>query len=88
MAIADKLTPTEYGNARLVIHIANDATLTTGSIDLHADIDIFNADGERIAVDNPTPQATTPQLTAFLSWVQSNFAVYETANPTLTRKTT
>ena len=62
MAIVDRLTPTEYGNIRMTIQLANDATLTISSISIHADIDIFNADGEKIAVDNPMPQATTPGI--------------------------
>ena len=77
MTIVDRYAITQYGNVRLTIQIANDEILTVDSIELHADIDVFNADGRHIDTDHPAPQATTAQLEAFLAWINSNLALYE-----------
>lgn len=79
MTIVDKYAITQYGNIRLTVQINGDETLTVDSIELHADIDVFNAAGQRIDTDNPTPQATTAQLEAFLAWINYNLSLYEAA---------
>jgi hypothetical protein len=77
--ITERLTPTQYGNVRLVVQVANDETLTTDSLSVHADIQVFNTAGQILETDNPTPQATPTQLAAFLAWVNTNLAAYEAA---------
>lgn len=78
MGIVADLTPTQYKPIRLVIEIKPDETLTIDSITLHSDMDILNEYGHTLGRDHPTPQATSPQLTAFLNWVISNLTTYET----------
>lgn len=64
---------------RLVIEIAPDQELTADSLSFHTDIRILNADNQQIGSDHPTPQTTTAQKNAFLTWVLNNLAAYESA---------
>lgn len=79
MSIVDKLTPTQYYPVSLLVQIRPDATLTTASLTFLTDICILNADGQQLGDDHPTPQTTPTQVTAFLNWILSNLATYETA---------
>lgn len=79
MSIVDKLTPVYYYPISLVVQIRPDETLTTASLSFHTDIRILNADGQPLGTDHPTPQITPQQLSAFLTWVQTNLTAYQTA---------
>ena len=79
MSIVDQLTPEFYRPVRLVVEIAPDAVLTEGSLTFFSDIRILNTDGRQLGNDHPVPQTTPVQIAAFLTWIQSNLAMYETA---------
>ena len=79
MSIVDRLTPTQYYPISLLVQIRPDATLTTDSLTFHTDIRVLNADGRQLGDDHPAPQTTPAQATAFLNWILSNLAAYETA---------
>lgn len=86
MSIVDDLTPKKYKPVRLVVEIRPDVTLTIDSITLHSDVDILNVNDRALGRDHPTPQTTTAQKNAFLTWIQTNLAAYEAATG-LTRYT-
>ena len=79
MSIVDQLTPVYYRPVRLVVEIAPDAELTGDSLTFFSDIRILNENGRQLGDDHPAPQTTPAQVTAFLTWIQSNLAAYETA---------
>ena len=79
MSIIEQLTPTQYLPVRLVVEIRPDTTLTVASLTFHTDIRILNEFDVQIGNDHPTPQVTPAQEAAFLAWVLSNLATYETA---------
>jgi hypothetical protein len=79
MTIVDQLTPVYYRPMHLVVEIVPDETLTEGSLTFFSDIRILNKDGRQLGDDHPTPQTTPAQLAAFLAWIQSNLATYQTA---------
>lgn len=74
MTIVDNHALLYYGNTRLVIQVNND-----GDLELHSDIDVYNAIGQRRGTDHPTPQATPAQLAMFQTWLNDNLSTYETA---------
>ena len=74
MTIVDDLTPTQYKLQRFAVQ-----TNGEGELVLSSDIAVFNAAGQRVGDDHPTPQATPAQLDAFLAWINSNVATYEAA---------
>ena len=79
MSVVDRLTPLQYYPISLLVQIRPDATLTAASLTFHTDIRILNAAGHQLGDDHPTPQTTPAQVTAFLNWIQTNLAAYETA---------
>lgn len=74
MTIVGKLTPTQYKLLRFAVQRDGE-----GGLLLMSDVAVYNAAGQRVGTDNPTPQATPAQLSAFLAWINSNLATYETA---------
>lgn len=74
MGIVADLTPTQYKLLRFAVQRDGE-----GGIELHADVAVYNAAGQQVGDDHPTPQATTAQLSAFLTWINSNLETYETA---------
>lgn len=74
MTIVDELTPTQYRLKRFAVQVLGD-----GSLSLHSDIAVYNAAGQRVGDDHPTPQATQAELDAFAAWIARNLALYETA---------
>jgi len=72
MTIVDDLTPTQYRLVRFAVQRDSD-----GGLVLSSDIHVYNAAGRQVGDDHPTPQATSAQLEAFLAWIVSNLATYE-----------
>lgn len=72
MTIVDDLTPTHYKLMRVGLQKDN------GEIVAIADLAIYNAAGEQIAIDNPTVVLTTAEETAVVGFVVRNLDDYET----------
>jgi hypothetical protein len=74
MGIVEDHALVYYGRPRLVIEI-NDV----GDLELHSNVDVYNAAGQRRGTDHPTPQATPAQLALFQTWLDDNLDDYATA---------
>lgn len=74
MSVITRNVPAHYKILRMVIQIDGE-----DAVRVSTDMTIYNANGQQIDDDHPTPAMTAGEETAFLAWWNRNKAAYEAA---------